>query len=204
MAPTTTASPCRLTEQEVELRLEEASRTLYHLRVVGVSPAQIRSSMPEVVHTFEEAYGWTAAEPRAPVPQAREVTRMDQAFAWLRLIPEDRRVLRRVVALRSLTKPGTGKHLMGWRKIGDRLGASHEAVRLWHAQGIAIIAAALNRWADPGRAGLCHAAGGPVGPTREQVACVIARVRARKETAVPRRAPRTCILAGVDTSDDSR
>ena len=159
--------------------------------------------MPEVVRTFEEAYGWTAAEPRAPVPEPREVTRMDTAFAWLRLIPDDRRVLRRVVALRSLTKPGTGKHLMGWRKIGERLGASHEAVRLWHAQGIAIIAAALNRWAEPGRAGLCHASGGPVGPTREQVARAIAAARSREEVRAPYKGtPRACVFASVDGWDD--
>ena len=137
--------PGRFDPALVQDRLEEASRTLYALRVAGVSPARLRSSMPEVVRSFEEAYGWVETRNRVEPPGPRAISRMDEAFAWVALIPQDRVVLRRVVLLRALTKPGADKPLLGWRRIGDRVGASHVAVLGWHKAAIATIVARLNQ-----------------------------------------------------------
>jgi len=96
-----------------------------------------------VVHAAVEAYGYDPEQirPAAPGPQA--ITRMDEAFLWVGMIPANKRLLRRVVLMRALVHPITERHRWSWRRIGRALGCSHEAVRGWHAQGIDIIVAAL-------------------------------------------------------------
>ncbi len=124
-------------------RLEEAGRTLLALPRTGPSPA-LRVSAWEVVQAASEAYGWQEARLRPPVPDAAHVTRMDEALAWIPLIPRERYVLRRVVGARSLVHPLTERHLYPWRRLGVALGADHKAVQRWHAQAIDMIVAALN------------------------------------------------------------
>jgi hypothetical protein len=125
-------------------RLEEAGATLLALPGTGWS-TRLRSSSLEIVRTALEAYGWTEARIRPAVPSAEKITRMDEALAWIPLIPLDRYVLRRVVGARSLVHPLTDRHLFAWRRLGAALGADHKAVQRWHAQGIATIVQALNR-----------------------------------------------------------
>jgi hypothetical protein len=129
--------------REVVARLEEAGRTLLALPRTGPSPA-LRVSAWEVVQAASDAYGWQEARLRPPIPDAARVTRMDEALAWIPLIPRERYVLRRVVGARSLVHPLTERHLYPWRRLGVALGADHKAVQRWHAQAIDMIVAALN------------------------------------------------------------
>ncbi len=69
---------------------------------------------------------------------------MDQALAWIALIPADKLVLRRIVGCRSLVSPLTGRHLFSWRRLARLLGADHKAISRWHANGIDLIVTALN------------------------------------------------------------
>jgi hypothetical protein len=69
---------------------------------------------------------------------------MDEALAWVQLIPPDRYVLRRIVNARALVNPSTQRHLYGWSAIARLIGADARAVKRWHAQGIAYIAHALS------------------------------------------------------------
>jgi hypothetical protein len=39
----------------------------------------------------------------------------------------------------------TGRYLYSWRRLGTAVGADHKAVQRWHAQGIDVIVAVLNR-----------------------------------------------------------
>jgi hypothetical protein len=119
-------------------RLEEAGATLLALPSGGYS-TRLRTSSLEIVRTALEAYGWSDARIRPPVPSADKIDRMDEAMSWLSLIPIDRYVLRRVVGARSLVNPLTDRHLYPWRRLGKALGADHKAVQRWHAQGIAFI-----------------------------------------------------------------
>ena len=80
-----------------------------------------------------------------PVPPAARITRMDQALAWIPLIPADKLILRRIVGCRCLVSPLTGRHLFSWRRLARLLGADHKAIGRWHANGIDLIVAALNR-----------------------------------------------------------
>ncbi len=107
-------------------RLEEAGATLLALPGSGYS-TRLRAS----------------GKIRPPVPSASRITRMDEALAWIVLIPKERYVLRRIVGARSLVSPVTERHLFSWRRLGSVLGADHKAVQRWHAQGIDMLVAAV-------------------------------------------------------------
>lgn len=125
--------------------LEEAGASIIAMRVVGLRPAGYGSGWPEFVREAIEAYGWTEEAPRPRTPSAAAITRMDKAYRWLTLIPNDRYVLRRIVGARSLVHPLTEKHVFSWRRLGMTLGADHKAVQRWHGDGIALIVAGLRR-----------------------------------------------------------
>jgi Domain of unknown function (DUF6362) len=126
----------------VVYRLEEAGATLLALPATGYS-TRLRTSSLDIVHAALDAYGWTEAQIRPPVPSAERITRMDEALSWIPLIPLDRYVLRRVVGARSLVHPVTDRHLFPWRRLGKALGSDHKAVQRWHGQGISMIVSAL-------------------------------------------------------------
>ena len=123
-------------------RLEEAGRTLLALPQRGYSPG-LRMNRLDIVQEAVEAYGWSEGRIRLPVPPAQRITRMDESFAWLRLIPEDRYVLRRIVGARALVSPYTDRHLYPWRRLGALLGADHKAVQRWHGEGVGLIVRGL-------------------------------------------------------------
>jgi hypothetical protein len=127
----------------VVYRLEEAGATLLALPDTGYS-TRLRTSSLEIVRTALESYGWSDAQIRPSIPSAEKISRMDEAMSWIPFIPLDRYVLRRVVGARSLVHPITDRHLFPWRRLGKALGADHKAIQRWHAQGIAMIVAALN------------------------------------------------------------
>jgi hypothetical protein len=131
----------------VVYRLEEAGATLLALPGTGWSP-RLRTSQLEIVRTALEAYGWEPPRARPPVPSSGRITRMDEALAWVTLIPRDRYVLRRIVGARALVSPLTERHLFSWRRLGVLLGADHKAIQRWHGEGIRIIVAALNAPAE--------------------------------------------------------
>jgi len=125
-------------------RLEEAGETLLCLPPSGYS-TRLRTSSWRVLDDAAEAYGNAPARLRPPVPSAAKITRMDEALGWLRLIPDDRYVIRRIVASRMLVSPHTGRHLFPLRRLGTLLGADHKAIQRWHCQGIDLLLGALNR-----------------------------------------------------------
>ena len=132
---------------EIVARLEDAGSTLLALPATGYS-TRLRTTRLDIVHAAVEAYGWTHArgEParlRPPAPTGEAIARMDQAYAWLALIPQDRYVLRRIAGARSLISPATERHLFPWRRLATLLGADHKAIQRWHGQAIALIRAGL-------------------------------------------------------------
>jgi hypothetical protein len=125
-------------------RLEEAGATLLALPGAGDST---RMRVPEL-DLLPETGSAPSGAMRPPVPSAERITRMDEALAWLALIPRERYVLRRILGARALVSPGTGRHLFSWRRLGGVLGADHKAVQRWHAQAVDMIVAALNPAAE--------------------------------------------------------
>ncbi len=123
-------------------RLEEAGATLLALPSSGYS-TRLKVSHLDVMQEVCEAAGDAEGPIRPPVPSASRITRMDEALGWIVLIPRDRTVLRRIVGARSLVSPVTERHLFSWRRLGGVMGADHKAVQRWHAQGIAMLVAAV-------------------------------------------------------------
>ena len=139
-------APSSLIDAEtVVYRLEEAGHTLLCLPSRGHTTG-LRQTRHQYVAEALKAY---AAEepgrPQLPTPPAARITRMDQALAWIPLIPTEKLVLRRIVGCRSLVSPLTGRHLFTWRRLARLLGADHKAIQRWHATGVDIIVASLNR-----------------------------------------------------------
>jgi len=132
------------TAEALVARLEEAGETLLALPQSGYT-TRLRTSTWQVLPEAVEALATAPARLRLPVPPAARITRMDEALSWLKLIPDDRYVLRRIVASRMLVSPLTGRHLFPWRRLATLLGADHKAVQRWHAQGIAMLLGALAR-----------------------------------------------------------
>lgn len=132
----TLGSVCRIDAELVVWRLEQAGATLLAMRGASPYPAGAGSAWPEVWREAIEAYGWTEEPVRPAIPDAAAITRMDATFAWLPLIPQERYVLRRLVAVRALVHPLSGRHLVTWRRLGRIVGADHHAVKRWHAKGI--------------------------------------------------------------------
>jgi len=130
-------------------RLEEAGATLLCLPNTGHS-TRLRTSSFEVLASALDGADLVAATPDAtrlrPLPpDSTRIDRMDEAWAWLGLIPQDRHVLRRIVGARALMSPITERHVFSWRRLGTALGADHKAVQRWHAQGVEFIVAGLRR-----------------------------------------------------------
>ena len=134
--------------QYVTWRLEEAGRTLLCLPMTGYS-TRLRSSALDIVRGAAEAYGLSEKRLRPPVPSGAAIDRMDEAYGWLRLIPEEKFVIRRIVGARSLVHPLTDRHLYPWRRLAAAVGADHKAVQRWWAQGIDRIVAGLGARIPP-------------------------------------------------------
>ena len=141
-------SPC-VDADLVIARLEEAGETLLSLPRSGPGTG-LRQTRHDYVADALDAYGASdGGRPRLPVPSALRITRMDQALAWIPLIPAEKLVLRRVVGCRSLVSPLVGRHLYSWRRLARLLGADHKAIQRWHMSGIEMIVRSLNRDAAP-------------------------------------------------------
>lgn len=128
----------------VQSRLTEAGSTLLALPNTGPS-TRLRTGGLEWIRDVPALGARTQAKIRPAIPAAAAIDRMDRALAWISTIPQDKYVLRRVVGARALVCPLTGRHVFSWRRIGLAVGADHKAVQRWHAQGVALIVAALNR-----------------------------------------------------------
>lgn len=129
----------------VVVRLEEAGRALLALPSAGYSTGVQTNAAVLVRHMIEfEGGDPVPMRLRLAVPAAAQISRMDEALAWIPLIPRDRTVLRRIVGARALVNPLTDRYLYPWRRLAAMLGADHKAVQRWHGQGIDIIVGLLN------------------------------------------------------------
>ena len=131
-----------LDAETVIARLEEAGATLLALPNTGPSTRLVQSGL-EWIRDASEQCAQPRAKLRPAIPDAAQITRMDQALAWIPLIPADRYVLRRIVGARTLVNPMNGRYLFSWRRVALAIGADHKAVQRWHAQGIDLIVECL-------------------------------------------------------------
>ncbi len=89
------------------------------------APADARSGWPEVVRDWH-GYGWTQATATPEPPTKREIDLAETVIPWLYFVKQPR--MRAVVFARALG--------MGWRRVGDNVGISHETARYLHRHAI--------------------------------------------------------------------
>ncbi|HEV7286186.1 MAG TPA: DUF6362 family protein [Kaistia sp.] len=123
--------PAVWTEDHVRARLAETMETLR--MCPGHWPAGAKSSMPDVVRSAVEAYGYGDAPVRRK-PTAAELARLDYCLPWLFLIGD-------VARRKAVAGVAQGLNL---RAIGKVIGCSHTYARTLEKQGIAIITERLN------------------------------------------------------------
>ena len=131
-----------INRKTVQLWLEAAGRALLSLPGGGFSP-RLQSGGLDVVRNFAESYGWSEIELKPPRPSPAQIDLMDKRLQWMRFIPDDRYVLRRIVGARMLVHPIREKHLYSWRRLGQVLGCDHKAIQRWHVEGIDFIVSGL-------------------------------------------------------------
>jgi hypothetical protein len=137
-----------MTERRLSDRPRDAEYVTWWLERAGTTLLSLPNRGPKLglrVHSMEVlmAGGGTAGGRLRHTASAADISAMDEALRWLRLIPEAKRVVRRIVAARLLVSPETGRHLNSWRRIGRLIGADHHAVQRWHAEGIRLIVEGL-------------------------------------------------------------
>jgi len=123
------------TRVALTLRLEDAGMTMLVLPASGHC-IKLRVTLCDIVQAAGDAYGWQPSRLRLAYPAAAASDRMDEAFAWLTLIPEERYVLRCICSARALIHPITRRHLYTWRRLGTLLGADHKSVQRWHGEAL--------------------------------------------------------------------
>ena len=128
--------------QWLAARLEEAGATLMALPHTGYTTA-LRTTRLDTLKAGDEPPADSRTRLRPPMPSTAAISRMDEAFGWFGLIPDDRYLLRRILGGRALIHPITGRHIHSWRKLGSLLGADHNAVRRWHGEALGLLVRAL-------------------------------------------------------------
>lgn len=89
------------------------------------APADARSAWPEVVRDWH-GYGWTQATATVERPTKREIDKASDVIPWLYIIESPQ--IRKVVFAKALR--------MGYRRVGAKVGVSHEQARWLHRHGI--------------------------------------------------------------------
>lgn len=137
-----------MTERRITDRPMDAEGVVYWLEKAGTTLQALPDYSPRLdvpLMSLELRMAADLARREAgrmrPSISAGDIDAMDVAFGWLPLI--DTRVRRRIVCARSLVHPLNGRHLYPFSRIGELVGAHKDAVRRWHAQGIAEIVAGI-------------------------------------------------------------
>ena len=120
---------------QIRLRIAEAVWTLRHDRCPrhGV-PAGYRSSMPEPIKSYWEAYEQTAPKVTRTRPNASQITAMEEFLPWIYMLTPQKRS---VVFCRHTP--------LSWRTVGRILGISHEYARRLEADAVDEIRLAIKR-----------------------------------------------------------
>ena len=118
------------TTEDIRQRLQEAAWVLKRMPMPkGGRPAGLRTAWPDVVQEWT-AYGWSLARSPRAVPTPDEITRLDEALAWLWLLTPDQRMIlwaranrwtwRKVADLDEVQRSGHGRTERWLRQIaGD-------------------------------------------------------------------------------------
>jgi len=122
-------------------RIEHAGATLYCMRIKNPRPLLAQGRM-EIVREYMVDMPPASAGLRLPTPSVRDVTLMDEALDWVRLIPNS--TSRKLVSLRSQFHPITERVRYSWRGCGNAIGIDHKTAESWHRKAMAYLAVVLH------------------------------------------------------------
>ena len=125
--------------------LDEAARTLAALPAHGLRPSGARGFWPDMVPDEDDLEWARESDIRPPRPTPDDVSRMDLVFAWLSFLGDgsENREMRLVVQLHMRVHPISGKHLLSWEKIGEKLRISRNTAKSRYLTACCIIAEKL-------------------------------------------------------------
>ncbi len=138
----------KLVADYIVRRIEHAGATLYCMRIKDPRPLLAQGRKLIVcdfmeMATTEDARGAVASALKLhlPTPKARDITLMDEAFSWIKLIPDN--ATRRVVALRSRFHPITQRHQLSWRACALLLGMDRKTACGRHSKAMLFLEKSL-------------------------------------------------------------
>lgn len=100
----------RFTSGYIVRRIEHAGAALYCMRIKNPGPLLVQGRI-DIIREYMEEMPQGAPALRLPTPSARDVTLMDEALGWIRLVPNS--TSRRLISLRSQFHPINSRFLLG-------------------------------------------------------------------------------------------
>ena len=133
--------PHHFTARYIVRRIEHAGATLYCMRVKSPRPLLAQGRI-DIIRDYMEDVPPAAPNLRLPTPSIRDITLMDEALDWIRLVPN--KASRRLISLRSQFHPVTERVRHSWRSCGNMMGIDHKTAESWHGKAIALLELALS------------------------------------------------------------
>lgn len=124
-----------ISRDEVVILLRRAGAVMMRMPMSGYSTGLTVSKWIAATPD-KQAYGYNPINLRNLPPSPHDIDMMDFVTTWLLYISDDKRVIRKVVALRMLWNADTNRAIHSWRQIGSMLRCSHVACRYWHETGV--------------------------------------------------------------------
>ena len=111
-----------MTPAEVADRLEEAMDVLR--RMPTDRPHGYKVCWPDIIQTYNEAYGYNPAQVREGYPDPSAISRMDEALGWIIKLPDStRKPIRKIVVGRACG--------VRWVTLSRKTGEDRESLRRW-------------------------------------------------------------------------
>jgi hypothetical protein len=100
----------RFTSGYIIRRIEHAGAALYCMQIKNPRPLLVQGRI-DIIREYMDEIPQGARALRLPTPSARDVTLMDEALGWIRLVPNS--TSRRLISLRSQFHPINSRLVLG-------------------------------------------------------------------------------------------
>jgi hypothetical protein len=131
-----------MSTDEVERNLRMAAWTMLRLSGTGVDMGFALQNL-RAVPDPTLAYGYGPTKVHRIRPSAVEISHMDHVSRWYALVPEDKRVVRRVLGLSVLWDEDDERLFMPRARIARAVGCTPRSVGGWYRQGLQLVLGGL-------------------------------------------------------------
>lgn len=123
-------------------RIEHAGATLYCMRIKNPRPLLAQGRI-DIIRNYMDDLPPATPVLRLPTPSARDVTLMDEALGWVRLVPNS--TGRRLISMRSQFHPITERVRYSWRSCANAMGIDHKTAESWHRKAVHLLQVGLSQ-----------------------------------------------------------